>query len=325
MTAAIETEGLRKSYGKNEALRGVDLRVPAGTVLGVLGRNGAGKTTTVRILSTLLTPNAGRATVAGFDVVREQAQVRRRIGLAGQYAAVDGDLTGRENLVLLGKLLHLGRRIAKARAAELLTQFDLTGAADRPARTYSGGMRRRLDLASCLIARPPVIFLDEPTTGLDPSSRSSLWAAIRAEAAAGATVLLTTQYLEEADKLADRIVVIDGGKVVAEGSPDELKRTVGGEWLEIVVADPRNAAQAREILIAEGGDAVSAETEGSRVRAPVPGGVGGIGRVAARLDTAGIAVLDFALRRPSLDDVFFAITASGGAETVAPKEKEFVA
>ncbi|WP_284740884.1 ATP-binding cassette domain-containing protein [Amycolatopsis sp. RTGN1] len=310
MTAAIETEGLTKRYGNHQALRGVDLHVPAGTVLGVLGRNGAGKTTTVRILSTLLVPDSGRAFVAGLDVVRQQAEVRTRIGLTGQYAAVDDRLTGRENLVLLGTLLHIGRSPAKSRARELLAQFDLTGAADRQVRTYSGGMRRRLDLASCLISRPPVVFLDEPTTGLDPASRAVLWAAIREQAAAGTTVLLTTQYLEEADKLADRVVVIDAGKVVAEGSPEQLKRDVGGEWLEVSVADPARTAEAREILASVAGSVESAD---GKLSAPVPDGTAGIAAVAGKLQANGIAVQDFALRRPSLDDVFFALTRTSEA------------
>ncbi|GAB3164176.1 ATP-binding cassette domain-containing protein [Amycolatopsis sp. NPDC004378] len=312
MTAAIETEGLTKRYGSHQALRGVDLHVPAGTVLGVLGRNGAGKTTTVRILSTLLVPDSGRAFVAGLDVVRQQAEVRTRIGLTGQYAAVDDRLTGRENLVLLGTLLHIGRRNARARAAELLAQFDLTDAADRQVRTYSGGMRRRLDLASCLVSRPPVVFLDEPTTGLDPASRAVLWAAIRDQAAAGATVLLTTQYLEEADRLADRVVVIDAGKVVAEGSPEQLKRDVGGEWLEVSVTDPARAREAGEILASLGGPV---EVADGKLSAPVPDGTAGIAAVAGKLHANGIAVLDFALRRPSLDDVFFAITKTSEAGT----------
>lgn len=308
MAAAIETEGLRKRYGKHHALRGVDLTVPAGTVLGVLGRNGAGKTTTVRILATLTAPDSGIARVAGFDVVRQQAEVRDRIGLTGQNAAVDDQLTGRENLVLLGILLHIGRRRAKARARELLTEFDLDHAADRQVRTYSGGMRRRLDLASCLISRPPVIFLDEPTTGLDPASRSVLWSAIRDQAAAGATVLLTTQYLEEADQLADRIVVVEAGGIVAEGSPDELKRDVGGEWLEVALARADQTERARTILAALGGAAVTVESTGNRLRTPVPGGMADLAHAAAGLDSAGIEVADFALRRPSLDDVFFSLT-----------------
>ncbi|MEU0793400.1 ATP-binding cassette domain-containing protein [Amycolatopsis sp. NPDC005961] len=310
MTAAIETEGLTKRYGSHQALRGVDLHVPAGTVLGVLGRNGAGKTTTVRILSTLLVPDSGRAFVAGLDVVRQQAEVRTRIGLTGQYAAVDDRLTGRENLVLLGTLLHIGRSAAKSRARELLAQFDLTDAGDRQVRTYSGGMRRRLDLASCLISRPPVVFLDEPTTGLDPTSRAVLWAAIREQAAAGTTVLLTTQYLEEADKLADRVVVIDAGKVVAEGSPEQLKRDVGGEWLEVSVTDPSRTGEAREILASVAG---SVEVADGKLSAPVPDGTAGIAAVAGKLHANGIAVQEFALRRPSLDDVFFALTRTSEA------------
>ncbi|MFD0346620.1 ATP-binding cassette domain-containing protein [Kitasatospora aburaviensis] len=238
MDIAISVAGLRKRYGDTEVLKGVDLSVEAGTVFGLLGPNGAGKTTIVRTLATLLKPDGGTATVAGYDVVRQADEVRRNIGLTGQYAALDAELTGRENLVLIGTLLHMGRRQARARAVEVLEMFGLTHAADRPVRTYSGGMRRRLDLGASLIASPPVIFLDEPTTGLDPASRIALWELVRKQVAEGVTVLLTTQYLEEADQLAGRIAVINKGELAAEGAPEELKRRVGGERLEITVRSP---------------------------------------------------------------------------------------
>ncbi|MFI9382017.1 ATP-binding cassette domain-containing protein [Kutzneria sp. NPDC052558] len=311
MDYAIWAEGLRKRYGDHEALTGVDLAVPAGTVLGVLGPNGAGKTTTVRTLATLLRPDSGQAKVAGYDVLTQPREVRRRIGLAGQYAAVDELLTGRENLVLLGTLLRLGRKRARERSTELLERFELTDAADRPAGTYSGGMRRRLDLATCLIADPPVVFLDEPTTGLDPTSRVLLWRMVREQVAVGTTVLLTTQYLEEADQLADSIVVIDTGRVIAEGTPDELKRKVGEEWLEVSVAQPtqRAAALAALARISVGEPTVSADS--GAITAQLPAGMGAVSAAAAALGEAGVEVVDFALRRPSLDDVFFTLTGKG--------------
>jgi len=308
--AVVETYRLRKRYPGHEALRGVDLHVPPGTVLGLLGHNGAGKTTTIRILATLLAPGGGSARVAGFDVAREPQEVRRRIALAGQYAAVDAQLTGRENLVLLGRLLRLGTRGARARAGELLERFDLTAAADRQAGTYSGGMRRRLDLACCLVTRPAVLFLDEPSAGLDPASRRLLWTEIREQVRGGITVVLTTQYLEEADQLADRIVVLGAGSVVAEGSPEQLKRDVGGEWLEVSVADPSRVGEAREILASVAG---SVESTDGKLSAPIPDGTAGIAAVAGKLHANGIAVQDFALRRPSLDDVFFALTRTSEA------------
>ncbi|MEU6115255.1 ATP-binding cassette domain-containing protein [Streptomyces sp. NPDC047117] len=305
---AIQAEGLRKVYRQTPALRGVDLAVPAGTVLGLLGPNGAGKTTTVRTLATLLEPDGGRAEVAGYDVVRRPDEVRRRIGLAGQYAAVDELLTGRENLVLIGTLLHLGRRAARERAAQLLTRFDLDGAADRPARTYSGGMRRRLDLAACLVARPSVLFLDEPTTGLDPVSRMALWSAVKELVGDGVTVLLTTQYLEEADFLADRIVVVDTGRVIADGTPNELKRKVGEERLEVVVAGPDGVpgavAALRRVTAAE----PSVDADGKTVSVALGDGLDGIATAAAALRHEGVDVADFALRRPTLDDVFVSLT-----------------
>ncbi len=305
---AIEAEGLCKRYEGRQALGGVDLAVPSGTVLGLLGPNGAGKTTTVRMLSTLLRPDGGRARVAGYDVVRQPAEVRRRIGLAGQYAAVDDMLTGRENLVLIGTLTHLGRGAARARAAELLDRFELTGAADRPARTYSGGMRRRLDLAACLVARPSVLFLDEPTTGLDPVSRSRLWDAVKELVADGVTVLLTTQYLEEADVLADRIAVIDTGRVIAEGTPEELKRTAGEERLEVSLTRPESVPRAADALRRVAPGEPSADLADGTVSIVLSDGIQSIETAAAALRQEGVEVADFALRRPTLDDVFISLT-----------------
>ncbi|WP_438291926.1 ATP-binding cassette domain-containing protein [Streptomyces sp. HUAS TT7] len=305
---AIQADGLRKRYKQHEALSGVDLAVPSGTVFGLLGPNGAGKTTTVRMLATLAEPDGGRAEVAGFDVVRRPHEVRRRIGLAGQYAAVDELLTGRENLVLIGRLLHLGGRAARQRAAELLSRFDLTDAADRPAHTYSGGMRRRLDLAVCLVTRPSVLFLDEPTTGLDPVSRMALWNAVRELVADGVTVLLTTQYLDEADALADRIAVVDTGRVIAEGTPDELKRKVGDERLEVEVARPDEVSAAVTALRRISADEPSVDPERRLVSISLGDGMTGIANAATALRQEGVEVVDFALRRPTLDDVFVTLT-----------------
>ncbi|MEV6808866.1 ATP-binding cassette domain-containing protein [Streptomyces sp. NPDC051132] len=311
METAIRAEGLRKGFKNHQALNGVDLSVARGTVLGLLGPNGAGKTTTVRVLSTLLAPDGGHAEVAGFDVVRQAAEVRRRIGLAGQYAAVDGLLTGRENLTLIGTLLHLGGRAARRRAEQLLDDFDLTGAADRPVRTYSGGMRRRLDLAACLVASPSVLFLDEPTTGLDPVSRMSLWNAVRDLVADGVTVLLTTQYLEEADFLADRIAVVDSGHVVAEGTPDELKRSAGPDRLEIRVVGPGAVADVLTALRDNAVDGAALQQDDGVISVPLGAGMGSIAAAAMALEKAGAAVVDFAVRRPTLDDAFARLTGHG--------------
>ena len=303
---AVETSGLHKSYGDVQALRGVDLSVETGSVFGLLGPNGAGKTTAVRILTTLLAPDEGSARVAGFDVVRDAAKVRQHIGLAGQYAAVDENLTGFENLEMVGRLYHLGRGHSRDRARELLASFDLSEAGDRLVRTYSGGMRRRLDLAAALVARPPVLFLDEPTTGLDIRSRIGLWDAIEALVSEGTTVLLTTQYLDEADRLADRIAVIDQGLVIAEGTPEELKSQVGGERLEIHLCDGDRGDEAVVALASIASD--QPFLEDGTVRVPVAERRGTIAAAVRRLDEAGIAIDDIAVSTPTLDDVFLTLT-----------------
>jgi ABC-2 type transport system ATP-binding protein len=321
---AIVAEGLVKVYRtrKNEvrALDGVDLTVPEGSVLGLLGPNGAGKTTAVRILTTLLKPDAGHATVAGFDVVREAQELRYAIGLSGQYAAVDENLTGRENLVLFGRLYQLPASEAKQRADELLEQFELTDAADRVVKTYSGGMRRRLDLGSALIGRPQLLFLDEPTTGLDPRSRLGMWDVIRDLVREGTTLLLTTQYLEEADELADTIAVVDHGKIIARGTADELKAQVGGERIEVVVHDKADIQRAIEVLMRDCEGDCTVDEHTRRITAPAKAGAQALIQVVRDLDEAGIGIDDIALRRPTLDDVFLSLTghaaeqAANGAE-----------
>jgi ABC-2 type transport system ATP-binding protein len=305
---AVEAVDLVKVFGnaKVRALDGVSLRVATGTVLGLLGPNGAGKTTAVRILSTILTPDAGRASVLGHDVVHEAQTVRQLIGLAGQYATVDENLTGRENLRMVGRLSHLPKRLTLERADALLEQFGLADAANRPLKTYSGGMRRRLDLAAALVSRPPVLFLDEPTTGLDPQSRQDLWGVIEELVRAGTTVLLTTQYLEEADRLAHRVVVVDHGRVIAEGTPAELKADLGTTVIEITLADPAAAARAAALLRTDQGKAPSVDD--ASVELTVEDGPKAAIEILRALDQHGVGVVGLALREPSLDDVFLSLT-----------------
>jgi ABC-2 type transport system ATP-binding protein len=321
---AITAEGLVKTFGSGDkavhAVAGVDLVVPKGQVVGLLGPNGAGKTTIVRMLTTLLRPDAGRAVVAGHDVAVEPQAVRASIGLSGQFAAVEENLTGRENLWLFGRLYQLTSEQASKRAAELLDQFALADAADRPAKTYSGGMRRRLDLAGSLIVHPEVLFLDEPTTGLDPSSRLDLWDVIRERAREGSTILLTTQYLEEADALADRIVVIDKGKIIAEGTADELKAQVGGDRIEVIVHQAASLSEA-EAIMQKGSDGQAVVDEHMRkITVPTSNGSKGLVLVIRDLDEAGIDIDDIALRRPSLDDVFLKLTGHRAEQTTELEE-----
>jgi ABC-2 type transport system ATP-binding protein len=311
---AIEVESLRKSFGKVQALRGIDLAVPQGSVCALLGPNGAGKTTAVRVLATLTRPDGGTALVAGHDVVREPGKVRRVIGLAGQHAAVDDDLTGSENLLILGLMQHLGRRRAKARAAELLERFGLADAGGRLVKTWSGGMQRRLDLIASLIVTPAVLFLDEPTTGLDPRSRSEIWSAVRSLAAEGTTVLLSTQYLEEADRLAGQIVIIDAGLVTAQGSPDDLKNSLGSR-VDVVLTD--DAASGGALTAAETvlrgitGSQPHVDREARRLTAAISAGAVTLPELVRRLDAAGVEAEDVSIRRPTLDEVFLAETETG--------------
>lgn len=308
MNNIVVAEGLHKTYGTTHALRGLDLRIRAGSVCGLLGPNGAGKTTAVRVLTTLAQPSAGRATVAGFDVERQADEVRSRIGLAGQHAAVDEKLTGRDNLRLFGRLYHLSGKESRRRADELLERFDLVEAADRLVSTYSGGMRRRLDLITSLIIAPSVLFLDEPTTGLDPRSRGEIWASVRELVKDGTTVLLTTQYLEEADQLADDIVVIDHGQAVASGTPDELKASIG-DRLDVELADAGQLELATGVLATLTATLPATTPEG-RISLPVASGSITLAEVVRRLDQAGAVAADVSLRRPTLDEVFLQITGS---------------
>jgi len=321
-TPIIEAHGLVKKYGDVVALDGLDLSVPEGTILGLLGPNGAGKTTAVSILTTLLEPDSGTATVAGADVRTAPGDVRKNIGLSGQYAAVDEHLTGFENLDLFGRLYRLGKKKSRARARELLDRFDLADAADRPVKTYSGGMRRRLDLAGALVADVPVLFLDEPTTGLDPRSRTELWAVIRDLVSRGTTLLLTTQYMEEADQLADDIVVIDHGREIAHGTADELKTMVGGERIVISLQADANMEDAQRVLTRFSvGDV---HVEGRTVTAPISGGAQTLTEVLRSLDSQDVALRDVGLRRPTLDDVFLSLTGHAAAdESEERTDKEF--
>jgi len=324
-TNTIEAHGLRKHYGETTALDGVDLAVPARSVCALLGPNGAGKTTAVRILTTLSKADGGSATVAGFDVATEPGQVRRRLGLAAQDATVDGLLTGRENLTMIGEMHHLGRRVARRRGEELLEQFSLVEAGDKLAREYSGGMRRRLDLAATLVVRPEVLFLDEPTTGLDPRARNELWAVLDTLVDEGATVLLTTQYLEEAERLAREIMVIDHGRVIASGDARQLKREVGGDQLLIVPADPAELSRAAAILERVAGTRASVDPATRRVTAPAESGVAAIASVASELEASGIRVEDLGVHQPTLDDVFLTLTGAPvappeSADSPAPEE-----
>jgi ABC-2 type transport system ATP-binding protein len=317
MEYAIEAEGLVKRYGSVVALDGLDLAVPEGTVMGLLGPNGAGKTTAVRVFTTLIVPDAGRATVGGLDAVADADELRGMIGLSGQYAAVDEDLTGFENLDMVGRLYHLGRRASRERARELLERFDLAEAADRPVKGYSGGMRRRLDLAGALVSRPRLLFLDEPTTGLDLRSRLGMWDVIAELVAAGSTLLLTTQYLEEADRLADQIAVIDHGRVIASGTADQLKDQVGGERLELTVAATKELVVARSALASLAVGDVAVDEQARQLTVPVSGGSDALAEALRRLDSDAVKPLEIGLRRPTLDDVFLALTGHAAEDETA--------
>ena len=320
--SAIETERLTKSFGSTQALSGLNLTVQQGGILALLGPNGAGKTTAVRVLTTLLRPDSGEARVLGFDVVRQAAEVRHHIGLTGQYAALDDYLTGRANLIMIGQLGRLGRSQARRRADELLGRFDLTQAAGRAVKTYSGGMRRRLDLAASLIGHPEVLFLDEPTTGLDPNSRAVMWEIIRELAAEGATLLLTTQYLEEADQLASQVAVIDAGRVVAEGTPDQLKGKVGEDRIAVQLPPGSDLAAAVAVVQAQTTGLVDADPARWLVTAPMPARDGVTTDVVRALDAAGVRVTDVTLRRPSLDDVFMILTGHRAAPESARADSD---
>lgn len=314
---AVEASGIVKNYGAVTALEGLDLAVPAGTVLGLLGPNGAGKTTAVSVLTTLIKPDGGWARVAGVDVVAEPQRVRSLIGLSGQYAAVDEHLTATENLEMIGCLYGMRRREARRRANELIEQFRLTDSANRPLKTFSGGMRRRIDLAGALLANPPVLFLDEPTTGLDPRSRGELWDTIRDRVSGGTTVVLTTQYLEEADQLADEIVVIDHGRAIARGTSQELKRHVGGEHLDVHLARPEDIARVESIVASVAVGAVRIVIDESLVSVPVAGGVDALASVLTELQAKKVDIVDIGLRRPTLDDVFMELTGHSAQEDEA--------
>jgi len=314
-TMTLEASGLEKTFGGTKALNGVDFEVPRGSILGMLGPNGAGKTTTVRVLATLLRPDRGSARVAGHDVLTEAAQVRKYIGLTGQYAALDESLTGRANLVMIGRLGRLPAKAAKIRADELLSQFSLSDAADRGVKTYSGGMRRRLDLAASLVTRPRILFLDEPTTGLDLSSRMVTWDAVRALANDGTTVLLTSQYLDEADHLADQIVVIDHGQVIADGTPSQLKAKVGGERVKLTVALQSDLTAAADVLAKHATDSPRLDPATREIEAPVTAAARRMPEIVRDLDAAGVLLDDLAIRHPSLDDVFLTLTGRKSEES----------